>query len=759
MKNKVLKNATGILLSVALLVPSYAIFKPNIASAAGETVSVWRTNETLTEKLAQQSNIVFSPDVNSSQNTIYVDENVTFQFVDGFGASITDSSAYLMNQKLNASTRNALMTNLFSPTNGIGISWLRQTIGASDFSHIGNYNYKDSPTAPFSIAQDEVDIIPLLQQARNLNPNLKVVASPWSPPGWMKENGSMLGGETATLKAAHYGDLANYFVNFIDAYAAKGVPIYAVTPQNEPRWASTGYPGMYLTPQEEANFVKNNLGPALSGKNVKIFAFDHNWDVDFVPAYYNDTAAANYTSATAWHCYGGEATIMSTMHYLYPNKDTYETECTGGIWTDTTTGQFDVDMKNLTKTIRHWSKNFIAWNIALDTNHGPTNGGCTTCTGLVEINQSNGNVTYGPSYYSMGHLSKFVNPGAVRIASTGYANGIHNVALKNADGSKVLVVYNETTANNVFKVKWGNQSFSYSLPPKSAVTFKWSGQQSTANTIIPNTYALKASAYHEAFSIKPETSGDVGGGLDIGHASNGSWIMFKNVDLAGVTGINVRVANGSSTSTTMEVRSGSPTGTLLGTVPVEGTGSWQTWTTKSEALSGATGVQDIYLVYKGSFNLNGIEFTTSNMTPNLLLNEGFEAGNAASWNDWHPSGQAPAYAVDNDTPRTGTYKLTHYASSAYQQTTYQAVSVPNGTYKASVWVRSSGGQNALRLEASNYGGTTLYHDLGATSTPFTWVELVIDNINVTTGTITIGIHSNAQAGNWAAIDDFKLVKK
>ncbi|WP_187274171.1 carbohydrate-binding protein [Paenibacillus sp. N3.4] len=755
MKKNLVNQIVSLTLTTGVLASSFLFIQPNQVSAAGETVNVWRTNETLTEKLTAQSNITFSPYRSTDENTIYVDENVAFQTVDGFGASITDSSAYLMNQKLSSTARNTLMTNLFSPTSGIGISWLRQPIGASDFSASGNYNLKDTATSTFSIAHDETNIIPLLQQAVSLNTNLKIMATPWSPPGWMKANNSMLGGTTATLNTANYGDLATYFVNFVDAYKAKGVPIYAVSPQNEPRWASDTYPGMYLTAQEEANFVKNNLGPALSGKNVKIFGFDHNWDVDFVPAYYSDTAAASYTPATAWHCYGGEATIMSTTHYLYPTKDIYETECTGGIWTDTTTGQFDVDMKNLTKSLRHWSKNFIAWNIALDTNYGPTNGGCTTCTGLVAIDQSSGAVTYGPSYYSMGHLSKFVVPGAARIASTGYASGIHNVALKNPDGSKVLVAYNETSANNTFKVKWGEQAFTYTLPAKSAVTFKWLGTQSTTNTIIENDKSLKASAYNEAYSIKPETSSDTGGGLDIGNATNGSWIMYKNVDLSGLSGITARVANGGTTSTSIEVRTGSATGTLLGTISVGATGGWQTWVTNSATLSGASGVKDVYLVYKGSVNLNGIQFTSTN----LLLNPGLETGSLTNWSDWHPTGQAIAQSVDTSTPRTGNYKLTHYASTAYQQTAYQAVSVPNGTYRATVWVRSGGGQSAVRLEVSNYGGTPLYSDIGAASIPNTWTQLVIDNITVTTGTVTVGAFSNALAGNWAAFDDFNLVKK
>ncbi|MGM0881364.1 MAG: glycoside hydrolase family 30 protein [Bacillota bacterium] len=354
-------------LSSTLLASLLLLIQPPSASAAGETVNVWLTKSDLSVKLAPQSNVTFGPDSPSSQNTIYVDENITYQSIDGFGASITDSSAYLMNQKLSSTKRAALLKNLFSPTNGIGINWLRQPMGASDFSHVGNYNYKSSPTAPFSISNDLNDIIPVLKQARALNPNLKIMASPWSPPGWMKTNETMLGGETAFLKSDMYDDYADYFVNFVNAYNSQGVPIYAVSPVNEPRWASPNYPGMYLTPQEEANFVKNNLGPALSSLGVKIFAFDHNWDIDFVPAYYSDSTAASYTTGTAWHCYGGEATIMSTSHYQNPNKETHQTECTGGIWND---NQFDRDMKNLTKTMRHWSKTYTAWNMALDTNYG-----------------------------------------------------------------------------------------------------------------------------------------------------------------------------------------------------------------------------------------------------------------------------------------------------------------------------------------------------------------------------------------------------
>ncbi len=235
--------------------------------------------------------------------------------------------------------------------------------------------------------------------------------------------------------------------------------------------------------------------------------------------------------------------------------------------------------------------------------------------------------------------------------------------------------------------------------------------------------------------------------------------MYKNVDLTNVSSVDARVANGGS-STSIELHADSATGPLLGAVSANVTGGWQTWTTNSASIAGATGVHDLYVVFKGSANLNWVQLNGNSSSSNRLNNPGFETGDLSGWSDWHPTTQASdAHQADNDTPHAGTYKLTHYDVSAYQQTTYQAVSVPSGTYRASVWVRSSGGQQNLRLEASNHGGSTLYSkDLGATASPFTWTQLTIDNIPVTTGTVTIGVHSSAAAGNWAAFDDFQLVQ-
>lgn len=772
MKLKTLQHASPLRLSalVVLSLGGLTVCTPLPASAAGEAASSWITKKDLSQALAQQANVTFAADTTAGANTLYVDENTAYQTIEGLGASLTDSSAWLIKNKLSAATQSSVMTKLFDPVNGIGVSWLRQPMGASDFSASGNYSYDDMPAGQqddaslshFSIAHDKTYIVPLLKQALTLNPKLKVMITPWSPPAWMKSGGTMNSG---TLNASAYGPLATYFAKTIKAFQAEGVPIFALTVQNEPLFQTSGYPSMSMSAGEQTNFIRNNLGPTLAAQGLtatKILGYDHNWDQPgYMQTLYADSTAANYLSGSAWHFYGGDVQTMNDIHYQYPNKDVYFTEGSSGTWVS---DQFDANITNEINIFRNWAKSYTDWNIALDTNHGPLNGGCGTCTALVTINQATGGATYTGTYYAMGQISKFVTPGARRIASTGYSQGLYNVAFKNTDGSKVLVVYNQNGASSSFKVRWGNSSFSATIPATSIVTYKWSGTQ-TGATVVPVGDKLLASAYMDMMGTRPEASSDTGGGQDIGHASNGSYVMFKSVDLTGATYASLRTANGSS-NTTIELHADSATGPLLGTVAANATGGWQTWATSSANLTGASGVHDLYLVFRGSVNLNWVQLGTGTGPgpgpgpgTNLLSNPGLETGALGNWSDWHPTGQAAAHQVDNDTPRTGTYKLTHYAGGAYEQTTYQNLTVANGTYSASVWVRSGGGQNNLRLEASNYGGGILYsQDLGSTAYPSTWTQLTLNNINVTNGAITLAVHSKAPGGNWAAFDDFALTK-
>ena len=471
--------------------------------ASGETVNVWLTTADLSSRLSHQRSLSFgsSNSYGYTPLTISVDESRSLQQMDGFGVGMTDSSAWLIGKAANPDQRAALMSNLFDPSNGIGVSFVRVPMAASDFSatppdYPAPYSYDDMPAGStdsslsgFSISHDTAYIIPLLQQAAQLNPNLKLLATPWSPPAWMKTNGSMLGtynGNQGTLSSSAYAPLANYFVKFIQAYQANGLPIYAITPQNEPTNSPSDFPGMVLQPSDEANFIQNYLGPALANAKLqpKILAGDLSYGFNS----YTDTVLSNggaspYIAGTAWHCYQGDPSVMTQEHDAYPGKDVYDTECS--------TGSAGIAPVNASEYIirgsQNWAKASVLWNIALDPNSGPVVGtGCTGCTGLVSIDESTGNITYLDNYYQLGQASKFVAPGAYHIASNTFGAGsVEDVAFKNPDGSKALLAYNSSSSSQTFKVLWGNEAFTYTLPAGATATFTWTGTPS-----YPASYAV-----------------------------------------------------------------------------------------------------------------------------------------------------------------------------------------------------------------------------------------------------------------------------
>ncbi len=488
-RSTVVRRVVSVAICSFLLSALVALTVPVVgARASGETVNVWLTTADLSTHLSPQSNLTFVAGSGTDPTTISVDEKQAYQQIDGFGASLTDSSAWLIYDKMSASQRSTLMSNLFDPNNGIGLDFLRQPIGASDLTlpSSGEYSYDDMPAgqtdptlAHFSIAHDTAYIIPVLKQALQINPRIKVMGTPWSPPGWMKSTDSMEGG---TLNASAYGPYANYFVKYIQAYQAQGIPIYAITPQNEPLYTPNGYPGMSMPATDQTNFIKNNLGPAFASNNIstKILAYDHNWDQPGYPStVFSDATASSYTPGVAWHCYGGDANAQTQVHDNYPDKEVYETECSGGTW-ESGNG-FQQTMELLINVTRNWGRTVVRWGMALDPNHGPnlgTGAACSTCRGVVTIDQGSGDVTYNSDYYGLGHASKFVAQGAYRISSSSGSNGIEDVAFKNPDSSKVLVAYNSSASNQTFDVQWGNEYFRYTLPAGAAATFKWSGAQS-----------------------------------------------------------------------------------------------------------------------------------------------------------------------------------------------------------------------------------------------------------------------------------------
>jgi glucosylceramidase len=439
-------------------------------------VQVWLTTADLAAHLTKQPDLILAPTSGTAPLTIDVDERQVFQQMDGFGGAMTDTSAWLIGTKLNVTERYRLMANLFDPTQGIGISFVRVPMGASDFTVTAPYTYDDLPMgqsdptlAHFSVNHDTAYIIPMLQQARQINPNIKLLATPWSPPAWMKTSGSLLGG--AFLPSAD-APLAAYFVKFMQAYAAQGLPIYAITPQNEPGYISD-FPTMQWPAAQEAGFVQSYLSPALASAGLypHVLAYDWNWrDTSYSLAVLGNSGARQHLAGTAYHCYGGDPAIMAAVHAAYPTKDVYETECASAL-----AHVSPIDL--IIHSARNWSKTAILWNIALDTSGGPKVGhGCLPCTGIVTVDQHTGDVTYTSDYYQIGHASKFVRPGAYRIASTSYAPGsLEDVAFKNPDGSIAVIVHNSASSARTFMLRWGWQSFTYTLPAGAMATFTWAG--------------------------------------------------------------------------------------------------------------------------------------------------------------------------------------------------------------------------------------------------------------------------------------------
>lgn len=454
---------------------------PPTNSPSTDSVEVWLTMADQTKRLSHEADIQFQ---NGANGGIVVNDDVRFQKMEGFGAAMTDSSAWLIMNKLDPAAREQLLKDLFTRTgDGIGLSYLRIPMGASDFA-LKDYTYDDMEAGQtdltlrrFNIETDKARIIPTLKLAAALNPNLRLMGSPWSAPAWMKRGEDLHGG---SMHIEYYQAFADYHVKFVQAYAAEGMTIDTVTPQNEPMFTSEGYPTMYMAPDAQQTFVRDFLGPAFkkAGLKTRILIFDHNWDLFEYPLkVLADPQAAAYVDGVAFHCYGGKVSSQSTVHEAHPDKGIWFTECSGGGWAPNFSDNISWFLQNLfIGNFRNWGNSTILWNLALDEMSGPTNGGCGNCRGVVTINSETGAVQRNEEYYSLGHVSKFVDPGAYRIDSADQSTDVPpNVAFVNPDGSLVLIV--ESDRDMDFTVSWKGRSFNYHLPARGVVTFKWNNSQ------------------------------------------------------------------------------------------------------------------------------------------------------------------------------------------------------------------------------------------------------------------------------------------
>ncbi|MDP9048935.1 MAG: glucan endo-1,6-beta-glucosidase [Bacteroidota bacterium] len=459
-----------------------------ITRSANESVSIWETTTDQNKLLAQQAGVNFATDAGTNPTTITVDENTTYQTIDGFGYALTGGSASLINGL--GANQNTFLNDIFSTASGhVGSAFVRISIGASDLSS-SDFTYDDMPSGQtdvnlnnFSISKEMTDLVPVLKKIIAINPSIKILATPWTAPVWMKTGTTGNGGFTGgSLNTAYYDAYARYFVKYIQAMKAQGITIYAITPQNEPLNPNNN-PAMTMQSNEEANFIKNNLGPQFSsdGISTKIIAYDHNCDQPGYPeAVLGDSGANPYVDGSAFHLYAGDISALTTVHNAYPNKNVYFTEqFIGG--PSNFGGDFGWHMNNLIiGAPRNWSRVVLEWNLAADPNYNPhTAGGCSNCLGAVTI--SGNNYTRNTAYYIIAQASEFVKAGAVRISSNTFSASIQNVAFKNPDGTKVVVALNTASSTQSFKIKWGGESFTYSLPAGAAATFTWAGTQSSGS--------------------------------------------------------------------------------------------------------------------------------------------------------------------------------------------------------------------------------------------------------------------------------------
>jgi glucosylceramidase len=445
--------------------------------APADTVDVWLTSGDRRFLLHHSSNPLVFETATASDPIIEVDTSQVFQEIDGFGYALTGGSAFLINQKLTSTQRQELLKELFlQDENSIGISYLRISIGASDLDdHPFSYNdlpagKTDMTLSGFSLAADTLNLLPVLKEILVLSPGLKIMGSPWSAPAWMKSNNSSKGGG---LKTEYYDVYARYFVKYIEGMANEGVAIDAITLQNEPENPNNN-PSMLMTANEQANFVKNNLGPAFkaAGLKTKIVVFDHNCDhPDYPIKVLNDKRAKRYIDGSAFHLYLGEIDVLSNVRNAHPDRNIYFTEQ----WTSGK-GDFGGDLRWHVKNLvvgatRNWSRNVLEWNLAADPTFHPhtDNGGCTECLGALTIGDS---VVRNVSYYVIAHASKFVRPGSLRVGSN-IPDDLPNVAFQDPLGKKVLIVLNDAKEEKSFDIRFNGRVAHATLSAGSVATYIW----------------------------------------------------------------------------------------------------------------------------------------------------------------------------------------------------------------------------------------------------------------------------------------------
>jgi glucosylceramidase len=466
-------------LAALSLIASFALFCACAATAQQKgAVAVWLTTPDRASLLAPQQPLGFHK-TRSTLPAIDVDPSRKFQTMDGFGLALTGGSAQLIMQ-MSAPQRAALLHELFGrDSDDIGISYIRISLGSSDMND-HPFTYDDLPdgeTDPdltkFSLGPDATTVVPVLQQILAINPSIPILATPWSAPAWMKTNGKLKGG---SLKPEYYDLYARYFLEYVQTMKASGIPIAAVTPQNEPL-NPDNTPSLVMQADEEDQFIRQSLGPVFrqAGLATKIIIYDHNCDrPDYPLTILADPQARQYVDGSAFHLYGGEITALTKVHDAFPDKNIYFTE---QMVVDDSDHPEKLDIAAPVRDLvigapRNWSRNVLLWNLAADPKFEPhtNDGGCPVCEGAITIDGDR--VTRNAAYYTIAHASKFVPPGSIRIASTA-SDIVPNVAFLTPQGGVVLIVANPGASAQEFQIRWHGRSAITKLSAGAVATFTW----------------------------------------------------------------------------------------------------------------------------------------------------------------------------------------------------------------------------------------------------------------------------------------------
>jgi glucosylceramidase len=467
------RGAAGLGATAALSTPALATAVRLAERHAAGPIRVWHTGGS--DRHASRPDLAWRSTGAHAGDDIVLEPARRKQEVLGFGGAFTDAATYMFNQ-LAPDARAALFRELFHASE-MNLSVGRSCVGSSVYSTKA-YSYDDSDTpdpelTKFSIAHDRRWILPMLREARRVNPDLFLLSSPWSPPGWMKDNNSLLGG---TIRRRYLAQYADYLTRFVQAYAAEGVRVDAVTSQNEVDTDQDGRMPQCTWPKEiEVQFVGELLGPAFAkaGVQTRIWLIDHNYNLwGRALAELQDDAVRRYADGIAWHGYLGTPAEMTRVHDAYPDKHAYWTE--GG--PDITDPKYQTDWSKWASQfagiMRNWARCIIAWNLALD-EHGTPNIGPFPCGGVVTIDSRTKAVTRSGQYWALAHYARHVRRGARVLETTGGPNGVDHVAFENPDGSRALVLTNAGNAAMSARVVLGSAAVELPLPPDSVTTMAW----------------------------------------------------------------------------------------------------------------------------------------------------------------------------------------------------------------------------------------------------------------------------------------------